>query len=386
MSGERVPAARASAAPPLSPESLDRLERWSDAGRAMLGELLERGASPLRKALLERALLAGHGPAEIDAFARAVKSLSDRELFEYCSVAHSGRWRRTPPGFATMLRAEADPLLAFELNGGYLRVDRRADERWLVSARAAAESSGVAFEAQAEPQGAAVPARGEPARALGADDGSFDARSGDRPSNSGRTAGLAGPPTGLSPRPTGVGRVALSGPSGPVPFDSGDVLPEVIARDRSSAASRGSAPSEGGTPRGGAVFDQLPPEDGETPTPLLRDAVSRATTGWSLRWSEFELDVRGGLPLEEGLERASRASVAGYPVPAAIGPAVGQSRRVVLLVQQHRSGQTRAWELYDVLSAELAWANEGDLLARRELPFADKRNRRLTRLALPRLG
>jgi len=70
-------------------------------------------------------------------------------------------------------------------------------------------------------------------------------------------------------------------------------------------------------------------------------------------------------------------------VPLGIGPAPGQTRRLVLALQLNASGKSRAWELYDPLSGELVWANEKDFLARTELPFANKANRRLTRVALP---
>ena len=55
----------------------------------------------------------------------------------------------------------------------------------------------------------------------------------------------------------------------------------------------------------------------------------------------------------------------------------------MVLLQLSVSGKSRAWQLYDPFTAELVWANEGDLLARAELPFANKVNRRLTRIVLP---
>jgi hypothetical protein len=57
-----------------------------------------------------------------------------------------------------------------------------------------------------------------------------------------------------------------------------------------------------------------------------------------------------------------------------------------MLLQTSSSGKSRAWQLYDPFSQELVWANEGDLLARTELPFANKTNRRITRIALPMLN
>lgn len=120
-----------------------------------------------------------------------------------------------------------------------------------------------------------------------------------------------------------------------------------------------------------------------TATRLLEDLVNEATRAFSVSWREHELDVDGGLSLDDALPHALKAVTAGTPVPCAIGPKPGDSRRLILLLQASTTGKTRAWQLYDPLSSELMWANEGDLLARAELPFANKAMRRLTRMVLP---
>lgn len=112
--------------------------------------------------------------------------------------------------------------------------------------------------------------------------------------------------------------------------------------------------------------------------------MNEATGSFAVQWREHELDTPEGLRLEDALRSAAQALATGLPIPCTIGPKTGQSRRVVLLLQLSTAGRTRAWQLYDPLSAELVWANEGDLLARTELPFAAKTNRRLTRILLPR--
>ena len=83
------------------------------------------------------------------------------------------------------------------------------------------------------------------------------------------------------------------------------------------------------------------------------------------------------------MSQAATTSARGVPIPIALGPEPGSARRFAVLLQSQVSGKNRAWQLYDPFTAELVWANEGDLLARTELPFANKVNRRLTRIVLP---
>ncbi len=150
-------------------------------------------------------------------------------------------------------------------------------------------------------------------------------------------------------------------------FDSHQHLPHASAAREWGATP--SAPPK--APPGGAAHR------------LLEDLVNEATRAFSVSWREHELDVDGGLSLDEALPVALKAVIAGTPVPCAIGPKAGDSRRLILLLQVSTTGKTRAWQLYDPLSSELLWANEGDLLARTELPFANKAMRRLTRMVIP---
>jgi hypothetical protein len=176
-----------------------------------------------------------------------------------------------------------------------------------------------------------------------------------------------------SPRPPGV-TPAAAGPgakkSAPATFDSHQNLPNASpARDWGARPS--APPKKEPAPAGGAA------------NRLLEDLVNEATRAFSVSWREHELDVDGGLSLDDALPHALKAVNAGTPVPCAIGPKPGDSRRLILLLQVSTTGKTRAWQLYDPLSSELLWANEGDLLQRTELPFANKAMRRLTRMVLP---
>ena len=116
---------------------------------------------------------------------------------------------------------------------------------------------------------------------------------------------------------------------------------------------------------------------------FLENLLGEATRGLSISWKEQDVDVPGGLTMADALASAAGALSRGIPVPCAVGPAPGDHRRFIVLMQLNTSGKARAWQLYDPFSSELLWANEGDLLAKAELPFANKVNRRLTRIVLP---
>ncbi len=150
------------------------------------------------------------------------------------------------------------------------------------------------------------------------------------------------------------------------------------SRDR-GAPPRASAPAS----RARAIR-ALEPELGDRSSEaLLTDLLDEATRPFSLTWRERDVDAPGGLSMQEALEGATKALARGVPVPFALGPKVLQHRRLVLALQHSSSGKTKAWQLYDPLSRELVWTNEGDLLLARELPFANKAHRRITRVALP---
>ncbi len=267
----------------LSDEVRTALGRWPARGRALFDELIEDAASDLQREFLQRAVAAGHTPAEVHAFADELRPFSDDEAFEACTVDAS-----LPRGtsLAQQLKAEADPLFAFSLK-------------------------------QAAPKS---------------------------------------PP----PSPAVDERLLLRRRFA---FDAESAGPRVVA-----PAAKASAPAAGAEGTGTGVF---------------RDLLDEATRAFGLSWKEHEVDGPGGLPMAQVIDGLALAVGRGVPVPAAVGPAAGAHRRLIIVLQVSTAGRTRAWQLYDPLSSELVWANEGDLLAGRELPFANKTNRRLTRVALP---
>jgi hypothetical protein len=294
-------------------EVAEQLERWSARSRRLLDELLEDAVSELQRELLLRAVAAGHSAAEVHAFADALRPLSDDEAYRACTLEDAAPEDYT---VAQLLRAEADPLFAFEVKGGTLE--------------------------PGEEDGGAAPAPAPVARPA-------------------RTFELGGdgPSAGLTARAR-PGFVAESSGARPQALDWGEL--NGSSRGGPPPATRGAAPASGR---------------------LLEDLLAEATRGLSVGWREHDVDTAGGMALAEALASAAGALTRGIPVPCAIGPQPGQHRRLVLLLQVSVSGKTRAWQLYDPLSQELVWANEGDLLAKAELPFSNKVNRRLTRVALP---
>ncbi|MFZ5443959.1 MAG: hypothetical protein ACOZQL_28405 [Myxococcota bacterium] len=298
----------------LSDEALEQLQQWSAKARALFDELLDDAGSDLQRELLQRAVAAAHTPAEVHAFADELRGLSDEEAYEACTLHEDAPEDYT---VTQLLRAEADPLFAFELKGGTLEPNEALDE----------------------PQ---RPARAQPARDLDE-----------------------------APKL--------------------DPLAVALARKKPSDSFEAEAPA----PRPKSLdwndlqHDNQPPppkKDGPTTaggTRFLESLLAEATRALAISWKEQDLDVPGGLTLSDALASAAGALSRGIPVPCAIGPKPGDHRRFVVLLQLNTSGKNRAWQLYDPFTSELVWANEGDLLARAELPFANKVNRRLTRVVLP---
>jgi hypothetical protein len=98
-------------------ESEEELEGWSRADRQLFAELLADAGSEMQRELLRRALAAGHQAHELHSFADAIRGLSDGALFSACTLAPDKAARQSVD---ERLLAEADPLYAFELNGGAL--------------------------------------------------------------------------------------------------------------------------------------------------------------------------------------------------------------------------------------------------------------------------
>lgn len=298
---------------PVSDEALEQLDRWPAKARRLFDELLEDAGSDLQRELLQRAVAAAHTPPEVHAFADEIRALSDDEVYEACTLEDAAPEDYT---VAQLLRAEADPLFAFELKGGSIDPNEADDEAALAPA----------------------PAPKAPA--------TFELGAGDR-----LAAGLSGKK-----------RAA---------FEAESVGARPQAMEWSELGGSNPPPSQ--------VHASPAPTSGK----LLEDLLAEATRGLSVAWKEHDVDAPGAMSLADALATAAGALARGIPVPCAIGPQAGQHRRFVVLLQTSTSGKTRAWQLYDPLTQELVWANEGDLLARVELPFANKVNRRLTRIVLP---
>ena len=299
---------------PVSEEANDQLAQWPARARALFEELLDDAGSDLQREFIQRAVAAAHSPAEVHAFADELRSLGDEEAYEKCTLDESAPDDYT---VAQLLRAEADPLFAFELRGGRIEPNEDQSSPGFIPPRKKAPDT-IELEAL-DPVAVAV-------RKKKSSD-SFESE-----------------PVGARSRKL-----------------DWNELPS--ARPAEQKKEAGPASSHG--------------------TRFLENLLAEATRGLSLSWKEQDVDVPGGLTMADALASAAGALSRGIPVPCAVGPAPGVHSRFIVLMQVHASGKSRAWQLYDPFSSELLWANEGDLLAKSELPFANKQNRRLTRIVLP---
>lgn len=282
----------------LSPEAEEQLERWPAQARKRLGEAFEDAASEVQCEFIQRSVAAGHSPAEIQAFADEIRALDDEALFEKCTL-RAGRDDFT---VEQLLRAEGDPLYAFELNGGELSPAEEAPLPTVAPLKASAFM--------------------QPVQML--------ERSFSRPK------------------------------------------PQFEAESQGARAEV--KPSGSGASFAAAIRQPISP---------FQDAVNELSRSLGVTWREFELDVDGGQSTEDAVRKGSAALQLGLPVAVWVGSRPGDHRRAIVALQLNVSGSNRAWQLYDPLSGEVVWANEADLLNRNELPFVDKANRRLTRVALP---
>ncbi len=299
---------------PVSEEATNQLELWPQRARALFAELLEDAGSDLQREFIQRAVAAAHSPAEVHAFADALRGMTDEEAYEACTLNESAPDDST---VTQLLRAEADPLFAFELMGGTIEPNDSAPG--LAPPRRALDTIELEAVAPLDAVAAAVSKKKSSE--------SFEADS-----------------AGTRARKLDWNELPSNRPAPP-------------KKDPGPASSNG--------------------------TRFLEGLLAEATRGLSISWREQDVDVPGGLTMADALASAAGALSRGIPVPCAVGPAPGDHRRFVVIMQLNTSGKNRAWQLYDPFSAELLWANEGDLLAKAELPFANKLNRRLTRIVLP---
>lgn len=279
---------------PLSDEAAAQLALWPSDLRQLFDELMDDARSDLQRELLHRVVMTGHSLAEVHAFADEIRTLTDSEAFSACTLNERSSRDLTVD---QLLRAEIDPLLAFELQGGTIEPNEVLERR------------------------------AAPPLAAG------------RESDDSRVVRAPGPP----PLPRRGHRSDKSPP--PLPRASA-----VSADDGSLAMTR---------------------------------ALNERCAALRISWQVVNLEVAAGVSIRDGLNRAAELLSRGLTVPAMIGPAVGEHRRFVVMLQLDERQSRRAWQLYDPLAAEAVWVHEADLLAMAELPFAQKANRLLTRLFLP---
>ncbi|MBM4779072.1 MAG: hypothetical protein GQE15_15305 [Archangiaceae bacterium] len=291
------------------------LDGWSARGRKIFQELMEDASSELQQELVQRAILAGHTTGEVHAFADELRGLSDDECFAACTLDDDAPEDYT---VTQLLRAESDPLFAFELKGGTLTPNEEDDapSAALPAQRREVMDAPIARELAADPVRRAKEQRA-----------GFNAESG------GFRSMVASKPAALAATPVA--------PSGAMP-----AMPAAAGR-------------------------------------LFEDLLGEATRALGVSWREVELDVPGGVPIDQALQQAAGALQRGIPIPCVIGNAQGRPLRYLLVLQTSTSGTNRAFQLYEPFSQELVWANEKDLLSRGELPFDNKSLRRLLRMALP---
>ncbi len=310
----------------LSVEARARLEHWSPKDRARFTQLVRDAATELQRELLQRALAANHDANELHAFADALRALSDEEAFEACTPDPDrlGAGGGGAKAMAQLLAAQADPLVAFQLNSGEL-------------SPALADDPGPAYAPKGRrPLPAPEPPR-PPARPP-----SFEED--DEPSVS-------------------VSR-------------SGKLDPHFLGDSEEVSVSRA-----GPKPRGEA--SKAPA--GLGPGSWAEDLLCEAVKPFGLTYREQVVDGPR-LSLPRALEAAALALKKGIPVPVLLGPSAGEHRRYALLLQLQLSGKTRAFQLHDPFAKETVWVNEGDFIARAELPLSNKQLRRLTGIALPRFA
>ncbi len=108
----------------ISEDALLQLDKWPKGARTLLDELLEDAGSDLQREFIIRSIAAGHTPPEVHAFADELRAMSDAEAYRACTLHDA-----PPEDFtvAQLLRAESDPLFAFEALGGQLEPNETLD-------------------------------------------------------------------------------------------------------------------------------------------------------------------------------------------------------------------------------------------------------------------
>jgi len=309
---------------PVMTESREELAGWSRRDRQLFEELLEDAPSELQRELLRRALAAGRQANELHAFGDAIRPLSDEAVFAACTL--SDRVAARQP-IEERLQAEADPLYAYELNGGVITPQERSKP----------PPPRLAKDVRAAPP----PVRQPPGRSV-------------------RAAPPMRPPQDLE-----VDSEALA------------ALPRTREGLLELGESKDADPMPRAKPSPAPAFVEGLFVEGRFAEDLFNDALR--PLGLSL--VERQVDG-GGLSLEEALEGARFALENSVPVPVVLGARAGDYRRYAILLQVQHSGQSRVFQLHDPFAHETVWVHEGDFHARRELPLSDKVLRQITAIAL----
>ncbi|MFL5320365.1 MAG: hypothetical protein ACJ790_11965, partial [Myxococcaceae bacterium] len=109
----------------LSAEGREHLDSFTAEDQQLFAELIEDAASDLQAELIRRALAARHTPKELHAFSDQIRGLDDDELYAAVTLEElgPGGGRRS---VVQRMRAEADPIYGFTLNGHTLTGDGEA--------------------------------------------------------------------------------------------------------------------------------------------------------------------------------------------------------------------------------------------------------------------
>jgi hypothetical protein len=307
--------------------TLRAFQKFSKTGQGRVREAFEDAASELQFEMLERSMLAEHSAEELVAFADAIRALADPGVYEACTL-HSA----LPTDFTVdeLLRAESDPLLAFELRGHHIDPPDSFER-----AHPAALHAGTASHR------------------------SFDAEPANAPRlQKVKVASLLSMATDHLVKP----RARAS-------FEFDESSPESDAPDASFNSERQRPP-------------QAPPTASTNNVKVIEDLLNESIRVLGVTFKESDVDLPGGMTLSEAVHSAFGVVSRGIPVPVAVGPKPGVHKRLAIILQVRAAQKTRAFQLYEPVSNEVVWMNEGDLLAGRELAFRNKANRRLTRVIL----
>jgi hypothetical protein len=106
----------------LSIEARERLDAFEPSEQRLFAEMLADARSEMQKELLQRALAAGHSAVELHAFSDQIRALGDEQVFAACTLVDA----EEKFSVVQRLRAEADPIYGFLLNGH--EISPRLDE------------------------------------------------------------------------------------------------------------------------------------------------------------------------------------------------------------------------------------------------------------------